>query len=599
MVLALALPAAAHAVPPTGHWLGKIQRSTTTVTLEPGAVVDDQRPPSVFRDLGVWDHWRQSARFVLGDFPRVSADTECRYTYELLEDRPRGTVDVYVLRGWPLKHEVFSSVTTTASRTTVDLDPADGVACLPSADVPVGTATSSQSYPNHLLNESAMLDRLRGAAGANGSEIPHPPPPTSWQLVHRMDDPDPTPVDSRSGRPGHWTGTLRADLGMSSWTLSPSANSDISTPPFNQTWHPSVMPFDGDWWHWRQPVQLAAPESSECAVTLSTAAGDPVRGVADIYVVPGSFPLRYEYLVRPMADEAVVHAAYADRTPDDGMPCPDDGPTDYPLGTSASLDLTGREPPDTSPYVDRIASSSADIAFTEAPVPPPGATPEPPRAPTPEPPPAHAACANGLDDDGDGLADFPADPGCASAVGAGETNEFVGTTCGRARTNWQRGVRRGDRACVILVSSAVAGELARLGKLQQRDPARAFTVALASATRDPAHTGRRLQRQSLSLLGQIWPHLGPGTGLSAAKGTDSGRLTRSAARQVSARGACLAFTAGTRARRLTTTAWTVARGSTAKLRTRSTGLRCTATGSVEATQGQAARLLTRPRATTY
>ena len=171
-----------------------------------------------------------------------------------------------------------------------------------------------------------------------------------------MDDPDPTPVDSRSGRPGHWTGTLRADLGMSSWTLSPSASSDISTPPFNQTWHPSVMPFDGDWWHWRQPVQLAAPESSECAVTLSTAAGDPVRGVADIYVVPGSFPLRYEYLVRPMADEAVVHAAYADRTPDDGMPCPDDGPTDYPLGTSASLDLTGREPPDTSPYVDRIAS---------------------------------------------------------------------------------------------------------------------------------------------------------------------------------------------------------------------------------------------------
>jgi hypothetical protein len=37
-----------------------------------------------------------------------------------------------------------------------------------------------------------------------------------------------------------------------------------------------------------------------------------------------------------------------------------------------------------------------------------------------EPPPAPLACANGLDDDGDGLADLPADPGCLDAGDASE-----------------------------------------------------------------------------------------------------------------------------------------------------------------------------------
>ena len=42
-------------------------------------------------------------------------------------------------------------------------------------------------------------------------------------------------------------------------------------------------------------------------------------------------------------------------------------------------------------------------------------------APPPPPPPPPAACANGLDDDGDGLVDL-GDPGCTSALDTDETN---------------------------------------------------------------------------------------------------------------------------------------------------------------------------------
>jgi hypothetical protein len=42
--------------------------------------------------------------------------------------------------------------------------------------------------------------------------------------------------------------------------------------------------------------------------------------------------------------------------------------------------------------------------------------------PPPPPPPAAAACADGLDNDGDGLIDYPADPGCTSASDNDETN---------------------------------------------------------------------------------------------------------------------------------------------------------------------------------
>ncbi len=41
---------------------------------------------------------------------------------------------------------------------------------------------------------------------------------------------------------------------------------------------------------------------------------------------------------------------------------------------------------------------------------------------TPPPPPPPAACADGLDNDGDGLVDFPADPGCASSSDTDETD---------------------------------------------------------------------------------------------------------------------------------------------------------------------------------
>jgi hypothetical protein len=47
-----------------------------------------------------------------------------------------------------------------------------------------------------------------------------------------------------------------------------------------------------------------------------------------------------------------------------------------------------------------------------------GSAPPPP--PPPPPPPSYA-CSNGVDDDGDGKVDYPADPGCASST---DTNEY-------------------------------------------------------------------------------------------------------------------------------------------------------------------------------
>jgi uncharacterized protein YkwD len=41
---------------------------------------------------------------------------------------------------------------------------------------------------------------------------------------------------------------------------------------------------------------------------------------------------------------------------------------------------------------------------------------------TPPPPPPAPACSNGKDDDGDGLVDYPADPGCTSAADTDEVN---------------------------------------------------------------------------------------------------------------------------------------------------------------------------------
>jgi beta-glucanase (GH16 family) len=47
---------------------------------------------------------------------------------------------------------------------------------------------------------------------------------------------------------------------------------------------------------------------------------------------------------------------------------------------------------------------------------------------TPPPPPPPSACADGLDNDSDGLTDYPADPGCTSASDADETDPVTGGT---------------------------------------------------------------------------------------------------------------------------------------------------------------------------
>lgn len=45
----------------------------------------------------------------------------------------------------------------------------------------------------------------------------------------------------------------------------------------------------------------------------------------------------------------------------------------------------------------------------------------------PPPPPPPAACADGIDNDGDGLIDYPADPGCTSTSDTDETNAVTGS----------------------------------------------------------------------------------------------------------------------------------------------------------------------------
>lgn len=58
------------------------------------------------------------------------------------------------------------------------------------------------------------------------------------------------------------------------------------------------------------------------------------------------------------------------------------------------------------------------------PTPSPEPTPVPTPIPTPEPtPPPSFACSDGVDNDGDGLTDFPSDPGCASEIDNDEFDE--------------------------------------------------------------------------------------------------------------------------------------------------------------------------------
>lgn len=78
--------------------------------------------------------------------------------------------------------------------------------------------------------------------------------------------------------------------------------------------------------------------------------------------------------------------------------------------------------------------SSVDFGFCADRVAPPEPTPQPtpeptdpPPTPTPTPPPPVFACSDGIDNDGDGLTDFPADPGCS---GASDDDEFNAPTGG-------------------------------------------------------------------------------------------------------------------------------------------------------------------------
>mgnify|MGYP001595737123 CR=1 FL=1 len=51
------------------------------------------------------------------------------------------------------------------------------------------------------------------------------------------------------------------------------------------------------------------------------------------------------------------------------------------------------------------------------------------------PPPSAAQCSNGMDDDGDGKIDYPADPGCSSAADASESSSSDGGTGGGGGTS--------------------------------------------------------------------------------------------------------------------------------------------------------------------
>ena len=50
------------------------------------------------------------------------------------------------------------------------------------------------------------------------------------------------------------------------------------------------------------------------------------------------------------------------------------------------------------------------------------------------PPPPHPACSDGVDNDGDGKIDYPADPGCTGASDTDETNAAVPPPSGAVPT---------------------------------------------------------------------------------------------------------------------------------------------------------------------
>jgi OOP family OmpA-OmpF porin len=72
-------------------------------------------------------------------------------------------------------------------------------------------------------------------------------------------------------------------------------------------------------------------------------------------------------------------------------------------------------------YKEPLFNLGVRIPFGRAPEPPP---PAPPMAvvPTPPPPPPPPVCSDGLDNDNDGLVDFPSDKGCTSADDGDETD---------------------------------------------------------------------------------------------------------------------------------------------------------------------------------
>ena len=73
--------------------------------------------------------------------------------------------------------------------------------------------------------------------------------------------------------------------------------------------------------------------------------------------------------------------------------------------------------PTTAPTAGATPSHTAQPTPLPTPTPPPTPTPTPILTPTPTATPPEPECSNGLDDDGDGLTDFPLDPDCLSPGG--------------------------------------------------------------------------------------------------------------------------------------------------------------------------------------
>lgn len=72
-------------------------------------------------------------------------------------------------------------------------------------------------------------------------------------------------------------------------------------------------------------------------------------------------------------------------------------------------------------YKEPLFNLGVRIPFGKAPEPPPPAAP-PPVIATPPPPPPPPVCSDGLDNDNDGLIDFPSDKGCTSPDDGDETD---------------------------------------------------------------------------------------------------------------------------------------------------------------------------------